>query len=220
MTDIKDFFEAAYSENERYWWKVPYAYSINPDDLASSLLGQAALRWALARRPGRVIDVGSGEGADAIRFARLGWEVDALELTAAGCEKIEERASSLGVRLTVQQADICSYTPSNEYDLVICNGVLHYIEDKSAVCQKLQSMTVPGGANVVSLWSTYTPVPEPHKILPVHPDPERGAVYTAYAGWAKDLLYFERERAEKGHDDMGPHVHSFIKMLAIRGEAV
>jgi hypothetical protein len=79
-------------------------------------------------------------------------------------------------------------------------------------------MTTPGGANVVSLWSDYSPVPDCHKVIPVYPDAERGAVYSAYAEWDKELLYFDRIKLESAHDDMDPHVHSHIKMVAIRGK--
>ena len=43
----------------------------------------------LRTRPaGRVLDLGAGEGIDAIRLARLGYEVDAVEGSVIGAEKI------------------------------------------------------------------------------------------------------------------------------------
>ncbi len=216
MTEIRDFFEAAYNRHQKYWWNVPYAYSTEPDDLAPSLLGQATLRFALDRAPGRAIDIGSGEGADAIRLARLGWHVEAVELTSAGCDKIRSAARSMDVDIVIQQASIYEYTNDGKFDLVLCNGVLHYIEDKDSACSKLQDLTAPLGATAISLWSNYTPVPDFHRIMPVYPDDEYGDVYRAYLAWKKLLLYFERGRIETGHDDMPQHVHSHIKMLAIR----
>ena len=216
MTSIQDFFETAYSQSSRYWWNVPYAYSTEPDDLAPSLLGQATLRHAHSRPPGKALDVGSGEGADAIRLALLGWQVEALELTAAGSEKIRRTARRLGLDVIVHQGDIREYETNQIYDLVICNGVLHYIADKSLVCEKLQRITATGGANVISLWSDYSPVPACHRIVEVYPDAERGAVVAAYKAWRKELLYFDRVKPEVAHDDMDPHVHSHIKMVAVK----
>jgi hypothetical protein len=94
--------------------------------------------------------------------------------------------------------------------------VLHYVEDKYEACRRLQNATRVGGINAVSLWSDYTPVPACHEIVPTFPDAEYGAVYEAYRGWEKSLLYFERRRAEMGHDDMPHHEHSFIKLVARR----
>jgi hypothetical protein len=74
----------------------------------------------------------------------------------------------------------------------------------------MQLMTRVGGLNAVSLWSDFTAVPEFHKVVPTFPDAERGVVVGSYADWPKLLLYFERNRAEAGHADFPPHVHSYI----------
>jgi tellurite methyltransferase len=211
---IERFFDAAYSNTERYWWKHPNAYSVSPEDHAGSLMAQQVLRYALARSPGCAIDLGSGEGTDAIRLALLGWEVHALELTKAGVEKTKRRAAQVGVRIYVLQGDLQHFVARMRFDLVVCNGVLHYVENKREICEKIQALTVPGGVNAISLWSDYTPVPECHRVIPTFPDKECGDVVAAYADWGKSLLYFERCRAEIGHDDMPEHVHSFIKMIA------
>lgn len=216
MISVKNFFETVYTQSPRYWWNVPYAYSTEPDDLAPSLLGQATLRYARSRAPGKALDVGSGEGIDAIRLARLGWQVEALELTSAGSEKIRRTARQIGVDVRVHQGDIRDFETEQIYDIVICNGVLHYIDDKTSVCKRLQRITAPKGANVISLWSDYSPVPECHRIVRVYPDTERGEVLAVYGAWRKELLYFDRVKPEVAHDDMEEHAHSHIKMVAIR----
>jgi SAM-dependent methyltransferase len=218
MRSTKEFFEEAYDRTGRYWWDVPYAYSTSPDEMAPSLLGQATLRLALSRSPGRAIDLGSGEGADAIRLARLGWHVEAVEFTSAGCDKIRSGARSVDVSVTIHQADLDQFETNDVFDIVLCNGVLHYMPDKASACVKLQGLTAQEGVNVISLWSDHSPVPACHTIVPVYPDAERGTVYGAYSRWAKELLYFERAKAETGHDDMVPRVHSYIKMVTRREE--
>ncbi|MFY1674642.1 class I SAM-dependent methyltransferase [Plantactinospora sp. WMMB334] len=212
--EIEEFFGARYESTPRYWWDVPHAYSVSPDDHGASLMAQQVLRHAIARGPGRAIDLGSGEGADAIRLARLGWDVEAVELTAPGARKIRQFAAENGVQVTVHQADIVDFEPDGLFDLVMCHGVLHYVPDKLTACRKMQRMTRPGGVNAVSLWSDFSPVPTVHQVVPTYPDAEQGVVVSAYADWPKSLLYFERNRPEVGHSDTPPHVHSHIKMIA------
>ena len=60
--------------------------------------------------------------------------------------------------------------PDGLYDVVVCNGVLHYIKDKDLVISRMQEATCDGGINVISLWSSYTPVPECHEFVPVYSD--------------------------------------------------
>lgn len=214
MTEIQEFFDAAYGGSERYWWRQPHRYSIDPDDHPASLMTQSILRWARQRPPGRALDIGSGEGTDAIRLALLGWQVEAVELSRVGASKVRRFMREAGVEVTVHHTDIRDFAPAHSFDLVVCNGVLHYIEDKSAVCKQMQDMTTAGGMNAVSLWSTFSPVPQPHQVVPTFPDDEEGAVVRAYGPWRKALLYLERNKQEAGHDDMAEHAHSFIKMIA------
>ncbi|MEW1589460.1 class I SAM-dependent methyltransferase [Micromonospora vinacea] len=214
LDQIREFFSDRYRSTSRYWWNFPHAYSVFPDDHAGSLMAQQILRYAISRGPGRALDLGSGEGADAIRLARLGWEVEAVELSEVGADKISKFASEVGVSVKVHRADLADFVADELFDLVICNGVLHYVEDKQAACRRIQDMTTPGGVNAVSLWSDYTPVPECHRVVPTFPDEERGVVVTEYADWSKTLMYFERFRGESGHNDMPSHVHSYIKLIA------
>ena len=47
--------------------------------------------------PGRALDVGSGEGADAIWLARRGWTVTAVEISDIAVRRAREAAESAGV---------------------------------------------------------------------------------------------------------------------------
>jgi 2-polyprenyl-3-methyl-5-hydroxy-6-metoxy-1,4-benzoquinol methylase len=215
---VSEYFDRLYRDSDRYWWQGKERHATDPDLHPRSLLTQQTLRLLKNLPPGRALDLGAGEGPDAIRLAMLGYSVDAVEISSVAAEKItrfaeEENVSSL-VRVTI--ADLESYTPAGEYDIIICNGVLHYIKNKTRVVTKMQSATRKGGLNVVSLWSTYTTVPEFHNSVPVYCDDEDGVVVKLYSEWEKELLYFERDKPESAHSDLPPHRHSHIKFIARR----
>ncbi len=214
---VSDYFDGVYSQHDRYWWRDSGRYVLDPDKYACSLLTQQTLRL-LGRRPaiGRALDLGAGEGSDAIRLALLGYEVDAVEVSAIGAKKIEAFAQEAGVKVRVFATDILDFTPDGLYDVVICNGVLHYVEDKTAVITTMQRATCEGGLNVVSLWSTYTPVPECHEIAPVYCDDEDGVVTASYRSWVTEFIYFERNKAETSHSDLPAHQHSHLKLIAAK----
>lgn len=216
MQSVRHFFEANYSSLGRYWWKHDHAYSINPEDHRASLLTRHGLLAAQALGPGAAIDLGAGEGADSIRLAKMGWDVVAVEPTESGVEKIRRFSSDAGVQVQAVQSTVEDYETERSFDLVICNGVLHYIEEKQRALRSIQGLTRPGGCNIVSLWSAFRPVPECHQIVPTHPDPEDGVVVAAYESWDLDLLYFERERFDGSHDGMPDHRHSYIKLIAFK----
>ena len=215
---VAEYFDDVYSGNDRYWWQGEDRYSTDPDLYPRSLLTQQTLRILKERSSGRALDLGAGEGTDAIRLALLGYSVDAVEISGVAARKIARFAAERGVSSLVRAdvADIEGYLPSEEYDVVICNGVLHYIEDKPRVISMMQAATRVGGINVASLWSTYTDVPECHNSVPVFCDDENGIVVKLYGSWEKRLLYFERDKAEASHSDLPPHRHSHIKIIARR----
>jgi tellurite methyltransferase len=219
--DIAMFFDGLYRSERRYWWREDTRYSTNPADHSSALLTQLTLRKLrsaearhAAQAPPRALDLGAGEGADSIRLALLGYSVDAIEISAVGASKISAFAAEVGVRVNVQVADVRTYMPAGGYDVIICNGLLHYIEDKTPVVERMQRATRSGGINVVSLWSTHTPVPSCHEVVPTYPDDENGVVHKLYQEWDLDLMYFEPDKPESSHSGMPDHSHSHIKLIA------
>lgn len=213
-TSVSIYFNELYRASSRYWWRSGDPYSIEPDDFPLSLITQQTLRELSGRPPGTALDIGAGEGADSIRLARLGYKVTAVEISAVAAEKIEQFAAEAGVDVRVQVADIGQYQFGDEFDVVICNGVLHYVADKAGVLRGMQEATSAGGLNVISLWSTHTPVPACHNSVSVYCDDEDGLVTRAYSSWATKLRYFDRDKTETAHADLVAHSHSHIKLIA------
>jgi tellurite methyltransferase len=216
LKNIADFFDEQYGSVSRYWWRDKIRYSSDPGEYPNSLLTRETLRLIAQWPPGRMLDLGAGEGSDSIRLALLGYSADAVDISEIGVEKILKFAKEEGVSVSAEVADIVTYEPDGQYDIVICNGVLHYIDDKDkgSVVERMQMATRAGGINVISLWSTYTPVPDCHEIVPVFCDDEDGVVVRSYEKWIKELLRFERDKPETSHSGMPSHTHSHIKLIA------
>jgi SAM-dependent methyltransferase len=212
---VKRFFDRQYAAHERYWWRGENRYST---DLAvHTEFNAALLRVAAWRGPGTALDLGAGEGADAIRLAKLGYHVDAVEMSTVACEKIKRFACSEGVRVRVRNepAETADLTGA-DYDLVLMNGSLHYIRDKQHVLHRVLAASAADAVHAVSLFSTATPVPDEHAVIPVFPDDEGGAVEHFYHGWKTLYHTYERGRAEHSHPGFKPHAHSHIKLIAAR----
>jgi SAM-dependent methyltransferase len=73
--------------------------------------------------PGDALDVGSGEGGDAIWLAGRGWTVTAVDVSAVALERAARQAAIAGeqiaARISWQQADMLTWEPGAErFDLV------------------------------------------------------------------------------------------------------
>lgn len=69
--------------------------------------------------PGTILDVGCGEGADAIWLARRGWDVTAVDISAVAIERARAAAEAAGVTVVWRCADVLATPPAaGEYDVV------------------------------------------------------------------------------------------------------
>ncbi|MEK8226362.1 GAP family protein [Oerskovia sp. M15] len=73
--------------------------------------------------PGRALDVGSGEGADAVWLAQQGWRVVGLDISPVALERAADNAAAVGAevadRIEWRQADLLEWQPGDErFDLV------------------------------------------------------------------------------------------------------
>jgi SAM-dependent methyltransferase len=69
--------------------------------------------------PGRALDVGCGEGADAIWLATRGWDVTAVDISEVAIGRARESAAHLGLTVDWQVGDVLVTAPPPEsFDLV------------------------------------------------------------------------------------------------------
>ncbi|HZP30070.1 MAG TPA: class I SAM-dependent methyltransferase [Acidimicrobiia bacterium] len=69
--------------------------------------------------PGRALDVGCGEGADAIWLARRGWAVTAIDISEVAVRRAREAAEAVGAAVEWVCGDaLQSSLPAGSFDLV------------------------------------------------------------------------------------------------------
>jgi SAM-dependent methyltransferase len=70
--------------------------------------------------PGRALDLGCGEGADALWLAQQGWTVTALDVSAVALERAAAHAaaSEYGRRISWLREDLRSWQPGEQFELV------------------------------------------------------------------------------------------------------
>ncbi|MYS86283.1 class I SAM-dependent methyltransferase [Embleya scabrispora] len=76
--------------------------------------------------PGEVLDLGCGDGGDALWLARRGWHVTAVDVSAVAVERLADLARSrgLGDRVGARRHDLWESFPPGRFDL-ICAHYLH-----------------------------------------------------------------------------------------------
>jgi SAM-dependent methyltransferase len=98
----------------------------------------------------RVLDVGAGQGTQALRLAAAGHEVTALEPDARMREAFAAYAAGLaeGSSVTLvagELATLDSVLGHTAYDVVLCHGVLMYLPESAGAVSALARRVAPGG---------------------------------------------------------------------------
>lgn len=102
--------------------------------------------------PARVLDVGCGQGTQALRAARAGHEVTGIDSSRELLARFEEAlatepaAVSARVRLIHGAGERAPDLVSGRFDLVMCHGVLMYLDDIRPMLGSLARVAGPGGA--------------------------------------------------------------------------
>ena len=100
--------------------------------------------------PGRVLDVGCGEGADAVWLARRGWEVTALEVSGVALERAAGHARDAGVTVHWVHAELteAAFAPGS-FDLVSAQYPALLRTPDAAAERALLAAVAPGGVLLV-----------------------------------------------------------------------
>jgi SAM-dependent methyltransferase len=97
-------------------------------------------------RPGRALDIGSGEGADAVWLARGGWAVTALEVSGVALQRAAGHARDAGVDIAWVHADLAAATlPPASFDLVSAQYPALLRTPDSAAERAMLAAVAPGG---------------------------------------------------------------------------
>lgn len=96
--------------------------------------------------PGTALDVGCGEGADAVWLAQRGWSVTAVDISEVALERARGHADSAGAFITLQRADLVSAPPAPDtYDLVSAQFFQLPEPPRGATITGLGRAVTPGG---------------------------------------------------------------------------
>lgn len=100
--------------------------------------------------PGTALDLGSGEGGDAIWLAEHGWRVHAVDASSVAIFRGEAEAKSRGLPITWQVADLATgRLPETTYELVSLQFLHIDPATRETVWQEAASRVAPGGTLLI-----------------------------------------------------------------------
>ncbi|MFJ7072055.1 class I SAM-dependent methyltransferase [Streptomyces sp. NPDC098781] len=135
--EAAEFWEARYRDNGRLW-------SGRPNSLLVREAGDLA--------PGRALDLGCGEGADAVWLASRGWRVTGADISHTALERAARHAAEAGVSdRTVWERHVLGETfPEGSFDLVNAQFLQSPVElDRRRVLKRAADAVAAGGTLLI-----------------------------------------------------------------------
>lgn len=177
--------------------------------------------------PGRALDLGAGDGRNALFLAGAGYDVTAVDLSQVGLDKLNRVAEMRGLadRMHTVCADVRDFVPSVEsFDLVLAVTLFDHLpqEDVASVFSSAtvglkdggllfaQSHTIddPGNAGENDRASELAPM--------IHHYFDHNELLRLVVDGFHVIWY--QERPEEDHSHGKPHHHVFAKVLARKSQ--
>ncbi len=167
---------------DRQYQKDGYFWGTRPSALCLKLL-----ELMPPTKPLKLIDIGCGEGKDAVFMARCGYTVSAFDISDTGVEKTRRLAEAAGVFVDAFKGNINDFRLEQTYDIIYSSGVFHYMkpELRGEIIDNYKKYTAVRGVNAFHIF-----VDKP--FIPAPPDHEEGAsrqmwtsgeILSAYHDW-------------------------------------
>ena len=170
--------------------------------------------------PGAALDLGCGEGGDAIWLAARGWNVTGIDISPTAVTRAQAAAADAGIptgQITFEAADLATWTGSDSYDLVTASFFQSPVDlPRAEVLRRVADLVAPGGHLLVvsharpPIWATEHQDHEGHHFLT--PSEEIDALDLDPEQWEVQVAEI-RERETSDPDDGHAAVPDSIVLL-------
>jgi SAM-dependent methyltransferase len=137
MSEARRAWEDRYGERDRVWsGRVNVRLAELVDEMT----------------PGRALDLGCGEGADAMWLAERGWRVTAVDISQTALDRaaVEAAAREVATSIDFQRRDLTESFPEGVFDLASAQFLHSTVPmDRAAVLRRAAAAVAPGGTLLV-----------------------------------------------------------------------
>ena len=121
---------------------------------AANKLALEVLKISQPTEPENVLEIGCGEGSNAVFFARNGYLVSAFDVNEEDLEKGRKLAEEVGVNVNFFCADLLNYRIEGNFDIIYAANVMQIVPPKERphIFEMIKSHTNIGGLNVLNVF--------------------------------------------------------------------
>jgi tellurite methyltransferase len=189
-------FDEQYKERGFYWSPAPNKYV------------RSALEF---KKSGSVLDLGVGEGRNALFLAKNGFDVTGVDISGEGIKKFKNNAKKMKVKIKGIVCDIVDFKFDKKYDIILSIATLNFLKkgEIKKIIKKIKENTSPLGLNIITVFTVDNPGRRPSIYYF-----DRGELKRFYKDW-RILKYREFISPLERHGKDGKwHRHGVAALIA------
>jgi len=210
-------YDAAYASDATY-------FGDRPEAILDAHMGEIA-------PGGRVLDLGIGQGRNALPLARAGLQVTGVDPSGAAIAQVREQAAAANLDLSLVQTDFADFEPEASFDAVLCFGLLQILSRSqcASLIHRIFAWTRPGSLLLLTAWHvddpSYERISDTWERVGLHSFRNaqgehrtylaRGVIRNLIPGW-EVLHHQEILGPVHDHGDGDEHRHGTIELVARR----
>ncbi len=180
---------------------------------------------------GHVLDIGVGQGRNALALAAQGFRVTGIDTSAEAIEQCRVAATVRGLDIELHQVDVFDHHATEPYDAVLCFGLMQVLSrrDNASLIHRIFDWTEPGSVLFLTTWHvddpSYDHIRDSWEKAALHsfvsPTGEcrtymaRNAMRDLFRKW-RSVQYKESLGPLHRHGESDEHQHGNIEMVAVR----
>lgn len=186
MDEPAEFWEQRYASSDKVW---------------SGRANQALVDVASTLTPGRALDLGCGEGGDAIWLAQHGWTATGVDIAPSAIARARAAAEALGLAgdsVTFVVGDLESPMDAERYDLVsACFLQSPVTLSREDILRRATEQVAPGGHLLIvshAMAPPWHPAAHHHEAMP-QPSDDLAALDLSPELWEVEIAEVRRREA-------------------------
>ena len=142
--------DAVFEDRHAAWWDSFYSNRGRPVPFFVGSPDESLWKWVNCKviPPGRALDLGCGNGRNAIYLASSGFSVEGVDYSGAAIEWAAQQANEAGVDLRFHHASVFDLQlTAGSYDLIYDSGCFHHMPPhrRSPYVELVAGALKPGG---------------------------------------------------------------------------
>ncbi|XOB40627.1 MAG: methyltransferase domain-containing protein [Candidatus Nealsonbacteria bacterium] len=141
----KEYFNELYKVEDCFW-------GIKAEKIVEEFLKNK-------KGPGKVLDLGVGEGRNAICFAKRGFNVTGVDFSEKAIRKLRSLNEKENLKIKAILSNVNRFNFQEKYDIVLALSLLHFLKEREVkrIIKKIKKHTEVSGFNLISVFTEDNP---------------------------------------------------------------